>query len=622
MAGNYWAKFTSNRISRRHAIKATGSAAAAAAFLVACGGDDDDSGGSSSGSSSGSGSGSSSGSGAGASSGSSTPTGLLAKPTDESGSRARGGELNTPINVSTATLEQSLGGSGSGSALVHLAYSQLMRGALGTYDETPQGVWEPEFAESYEQSADGLQVTFKLRGMKFDDRAPTNGRVSTAEDVVYSWKRFVDTNTRAPELANSKAADAPVISVEAIDEQTVKWSLAFPFAPFFAYLGSAFFPFIYPMEADGGYETKSIARGTGAWRIPDERPTGDAFLERNPDYDHNGEPFFDKLNIYSVNDPATIFSQISAGAFDLTTYSTNMVQEDVLSMKKANPSMIMYQRPFFAKGCGGIFFGRMQDSPWNDVRVRRALGMNMDADLWGDNASNRQKFESEGLPVEVADFARAGPGYDWWLDPKTDALGESSQYIKYNPEEAHKMLEATGLDLPIKSTYHFVPNPARDPLYQAMLGIFQSSGDFAFEFQSWPDFNIYLNEIRNTHGEFDGFSSAFYFDHHDYDWTMYLMYNPQSTDFWLGKEREDPHLTELVNAQRRELDTQKRNQIFQEFVKYDVGQMNYLPYHWPQDWKPYYIAQPRIGGWGWWQPYIEQYPTGAGQILSQYWVKA
>ena len=43
------------------------------------------------------------------------------------------------------------------------------------------------------------------------------------------------------------------------------------------------------------------------------------------------------------------------------------------------------------------------------------------------------------------------------------------------------------------------------------------------------------------------------------------------------------------------------------------------PYHWPTDFKPYYIGQPWVGGYGWWQPYIEQYPNGAGQILSQYW---
>ena len=454
--------------------------------------------------------------------------------------------------------------------------------------------------------------------MKFDDRPPTNGRISTSEDVKYSWERFETTNPRAPELSNNRAPDAPVTSVDTPDEQTVVFNLAFPFAPLFAYLGSSFFPFIYPTEAEGGYETKSIARGTGAWRIPDDRPTGDAFMERNPYYDHNGEPFFDKLNIYSVTDQATIYGQFNAGALD---FDTTLVQEDVLALKKNNPDLIMYQRPFFAKGCGGVFFGRQADSPWNDDRVRKALAMNMDADLWGDNFSNRVKFEAEGLPVETADFARAGPGYDWWLDPSTDALGEAGKYLKYNPDEAHKMLVASGVKLPVESTYHFVPRPARDPLYEGMLGLYQASGDFKFTSKSWPEFNIYLNEIRNTGGNFEGLSISFYFDHHDYDWTMYLMYNPASTDFWLGKEREDPKMSDFVNRQRRELDPQKRSEIFQDFVRYDVQQMYFLPYHYPQDWKPYYVGHPWVGGYGWWQPYIEQYPDGAGSDLLEVLVR-
>ena len=45
--------------------------------------------------------------------------------------------------------------------------------------------------------------------------------------------------------------------------------------------------------------------------------------------------------------------------------------------------------------------------------MRKALALNMDADLWGDTYSNRDKFEAEGLPVETEWFAGAGPGYHW-----------------------------------------------------------------------------------------------------------------------------------------------------------------------------------------------------------------
>jgi peptide/nickel transport system substrate-binding protein len=604
MAANYWDKFTTRRVSRRRALLSTGGTAAAAAFLAACGGDDDDGGGS------------------GGGTGAVDKSGLLSTPKDETSTRKRGGTLNIagpPAGTANATLEQSLGGNGSGSILVHTTYSQLMRAKIGTYENPAQGEWEPEFAQSYEQSADGLKVTFKLRGMKFDNRAPTNGRVSTSQDVKYSWDRFVKTNTRAPELANDKSSDAPVTRIETPDAQTVVMHLAFPFAPLFAYLGSTFFPHIYPTEADGGYETRSVSRGTGAWTLPDNRPTGNAEMTRNPNYYHQGEPYFDNLTIHNLTEYSSIRTQFEQGNLDFHAGLSNLIQEDVLALKKANPKLVMYQRPFFAKGCGAIFFGRKPGSPWNDERVRKAMAMSMDADLWGDNYSNRAKFEAEGLPVETAMFARGGPGYDWWLDPKKDEIGPQSKNLKHNPAEAKKLIQAAGISTPIKQTYHFVPNPSRDALYEGMLGIYAEDGLFQWESKSHPDFNLYLTEVRNTGGNFDGISISFYFDHHDFDWTLYLAYHPSSTDFWMGKANEDPKMTDLVLRQRRELDPKKRASIFQEFVKYDIDKMYYLPYHFPVDFKPFVVGQPWVGGWGWWNPYIEQNPAGAGQVLSQYW---
>jgi ABC-type transport system substrate-binding protein len=489
-----------------------------------------------------------------------------------------------------------------------------MRMKMGTFPVVPEQIPEPEFAESSEMSPDGLTATFKLRGMKYDDRPPTNGRVSNAEDVVYSWKRFEDTNGRAPELSNNKHPDAPVTSVEAVDEQTVIWHLAFPFAPFFAYLTSQHFPFMYPVEADGGYDTRAVARGTGPWILPDNRPTGDAVMTRNPNYYHANEPYFDELHVHAITEYATIHTQFQAGALD---FHNALFQEDVLAAKKDNPDLIMYQRPFFNKGSGGVFFGRRPGSPWNDERVRRALAMNQDAALWGDNASNREKFEAEGLPVEVKWFARAGPGYPWYLDPEKDELGPVSNNLKYNPEEAHKLLEATGMDLPIKSTWQI--SVSTNELYESMMGIYQASGDFEFDINVVPEANQFLSTVRNVGGDFDGHSTAFYFDHMDYDWTMYLAYHPSSTDFWMGVANEDPKMTDFVRRQRRELDQEKREAIFQEFLRYDIEKLYYMPYHYPANWLPYYVAHPWVGGWGWHQPYIEQYPFGAGQFHSQFW---
>jgi hypothetical protein len=52
------------------------------------------------------------------------------------------------------------------------------------------------------------------------------------------------------------------------------------------------------------------------------------------------------------------------------------------------------------------------------------------------------------------------------------------------------------------------------------------------EFDSHIEQRRFSEAIALYRGElFEGLSISFYFDHHDYDWTMYLMYNPSSTDF-------------------------------------------------------------------------------------------
>ena len=138
-----------------------------------------------------------------------------------------------------------------------------------------------------------------------------------------------------------------------------------------------------------------------------------------------------------MTDLSAIYAQLAAGSLD---FHTALGQEDVLKLKKDNPKLVMYQRPFYAKGSGGIFFGRKPGSPWNDDRVRKALAMNMDADLWGDNASNRKKFEAEGLPVDVNGSREADPVTPGTWTRRRTSWARVSKNLKYDPAEAKKLL--------------------------------------------------------------------------------------------------------------------------------------------------------------------------------------
>ena len=79
----------------------------------------------------------------------------------------------------------------------------------------------PLLANSWTVSPDGKLYTFKLR----DDVTFCSGKKMTADDVVYSFKRVLDPETRAPFLWRM----GPVKEVRAPDPYTVEYELTVPY---------------------------------------------------------------------------------------------------------------------------------------------------------------------------------------------------------------------------------------------------------------------------------------------------------------------------------------------------------------------------------------------------------
>jgi len=79
---------------------------------------------------------------------------------------------------------------------------------------------EPDLAESWTQPNDTTYI-FKLKkGVRWHPKSPVNGRELTADDVKYTYDRFLTIagNPNKPVLAS-------VEKVEALDKYTVKFTL-------------------------------------------------------------------------------------------------------------------------------------------------------------------------------------------------------------------------------------------------------------------------------------------------------------------------------------------------------------------------------------------------------------
>jgi ABC-type transport system substrate-binding protein len=98
--------------------------------------------------------------------------------------------------------------------------------------------------------------------------------------------------------------------------------------------------------------------------------------------------------------------------------------------------------------------------------------------------------------------------------------------------------------------------------------------------------------VQITHGNFKGLAYQAQADHPDPDWTLFNVFHPSSSDYYMGMMGEDQKVTQLVNAQRRELDRQKRNNLLRDFQRYASTKMYYMPP--PGDIRGFSMSQPWI----------------------------
>jgi len=152
---------------------------------------------------------------------------------------------------------------GNRDANTDVVMMHVLEGLVAYREDTSVG---PMLAESWSLSEDGRTYTFKLRqGVTFH-----NGATMTAADVVWSWRRYLNPATQwrcLPDLDGRGLSK--VVSVEAVDAQTVAVTLDKPSAIFLSIIARADCgqtAILHPdsVGADGQWREPI---GTGPYRI-------------------------------------------------------------------------------------------------------------------------------------------------------------------------------------------------------------------------------------------------------------------------------------------------------------------------------------------------------------------
>ncbi|WP_442778837.1 MULTISPECIES: ABC transporter substrate-binding protein [unclassified Avibacterium] len=292
-------------------------------------------------------------------------------------------ELVWNVGANPATLDpQKIEG------VVETNYAQQLFETLVISDE--KGRIKPGAAISWEHSNDFKTWTFHLR----PNAKWSNGDPVVAGDFVYAWQRLADPNTAAPyatflefvQLKNAAqvvSGKLPVseLGVEAKDEHTLVLHLIEP-VPYVDKLVE--YIVLAPVnkkviEQFGSEWTKpGNLVGNGAFILKSAVVNEKTELERNPYYWDNKHTRLDRVTLLPIVSSSTDVARYRAGDEDVT--HGEMPIESYIKIKNDLPDEL-YHTPLL---CTYMYEVNMQKSPFNDVKVRKALSLALERSLLTD----------------------------------------------------------------------------------------------------------------------------------------------------------------------------------------------------------------------------------------------
>ena len=199
------------------------------------------------------------------------------------------------------------------------------------------GEIEPELAESWEFSDDGLALTYTLR----EDLKWSDGEPLTVDDIVFTYNDIFLNDSIPTQIRDilriGEAGQLPTVTK--LNERQVKFEVPEPFAPFLRNTGVNIMP--KHLLADTINQTDSEGNplflstwntstppgnivGNGPYRLKAFTPGERVVFERNPHYwrtDSDGidQPYIEEIVWQVVESQDTEFVQFRSGGLDLTS---------------------------------------------------------------------------------------------------------------------------------------------------------------------------------------------------------------------------------------------------------------------------------------------------------------
>jgi ABC-type transport system substrate-binding protein len=352
----------------------------------------------------------------------------------------QGGAAVITFNHDLTTLDPHVGYDWQNWSVIKSIFDGLMDYKPGTTE------LEPDLAESYTVSDDGLTYTFTLRdGLKFH-----NGRNVTSADVKYSLERVINPATQSPgggyfgmikgydDVAGGKATELAGIATP--DDRTVVLTLTRPDATFL-HLMAINFSYVVPKEEveKSGADWGKQPVGTGAFKFIEWVPGQHIALERNQDYFRKGVPYLDKITFEFGQDPTVAVLRLKKGEVDIVGDGIPPAQFAEVMQDPANKDLIAVGEQLHT----GYVTMNVTKPPFDNPKVRQAVNMAINKDRVVRLINNRGVPATQALPPAM-------PGYN-----------PDNKGYAYDPEGAKKLLAEAGASTISTEIYamNVDPNP-------------------------------------------------------------------------------------------------------------------------------------------------------------------
>src|SRR5262245_13248222 len=453
-------------------------------------------------------------------------------------------------------------------------YSKLVRHKVGPAVRPGTFAIEPDLAERWEEADDTTYVFHLRKGVRWQNRPPLNGRELTAEDVKFTFDRFLTEKGNPLRFMLD-----PVDRVEVVDRYTVRFRMKEPFVWFVQMLANPAGTWIVAREVVDKYgdlKKPESAIGTGPFILDRHEPSVKTVFKRNPDYFQAGLPSIDGVEWLVMEDEAAGLAAYRAGQIDCGPWHWWAVrQHDLAALRKAEPNLA-YQ-DFVSNVTTGIYM-RTDKPPFSDVRVRRAVS----------HAIDRQAI-IDAVFVKGEPTPAIGRGLPEW-SPRVDQLGAGAQYYRYDPKEARRLLAEAGFPNGFKTQLNVTGGYGADIVdaFQLAQRHLKESGiDAELKLQ---EYGAYMS--TTFQGKFEGmamgpFSIAW--EPHSGLYGMYMPEQPRNSS-----QVNDRKLVLMLKEQMRTRDVEARRALIFDIQRYAAEQQ-------------YYVYLYSAGVTASWRPYVKNY---------------